>query len=150
MQINRDERLAKTQAFGMLAVMALVAVTVHFWPRETAVATPSRRVVAVPAAVAADRQPAPRASMAVTVPVRRLVPRSVALVEPATPELPLAFQRSTPVLAPLEFLPGAPIAIPAVPAPTAGNGAVTGAMQKTGRSLAGAFKKTGRAFRRTF
>jgi hypothetical protein len=161
MQVTRDERLAKLQAFSILAVMALVAIAVHFWPSESAVVMTARPVAAARSTAGPERQPAARARMRVSVPAHRPGPRPVASVQAVPTEPPRVsgsssgptlLSLSRPALASLPSLPGTSMAMSPAPspAPSKTGGAVTRAMQTTGKSLAGAFKKTGSAFRRAF
>jgi hypothetical protein len=150
MQVIRDERLAKLQALSIVAVMALVGIAVHFWPRETAVVTTPSPVVAAHSTPAPERQRASRTPARVSARSPRPVPRAVAVFETAPTDLAhTATMPATPAIASLPTLPGTPFAVSRAPqAPTSGR--VTGAMQTSGKSLAGAFKKTGSAFRRAF
>ena len=161
MEINRDGPVAKLQAFSMLGLMAVVAVTVHFWPRQPEVLMTSPAAVAAPAREPIDRQPASREWSRVAAPVQHRAPRAAVAVGPAEPsggELPRPVELSGPPLAALPSLPGTPLPLGSdLDSPAAkdrdltpAGGAVTRGMQTTGRSLAGAFKKTGSAFRRAF
>jgi hypothetical protein len=150
MQVIRDERLAKLQALSIVAVMALVAIAVHFWPREAGVVMTPSPIVAAHSTPAPERQRAFRTPTRVTARPPRPVPGRVAAFETVPTELahPSSLP-GAPAIASLAALPGTPFAVSRAPsAPTSGG--VTGAMQTTGKSLAGAFKKTGSAFRRAF
>ena len=91
--------------------------------------------------------------MRVSVPAHRPGPHPVASVQAVPTEPPrVSGSFSGPTLASLPSLPGTSMAMSPAPspAPSKTGGAVTRAMQTTGKSLAGAFKKTGSAFRRAF
>ena len=152
MQVNRSERLAKAHGLSILGLMAVIALTVYFWPAPPAPVMTSPPLMSGPSLVPATAPPVHRAPKRPHAPAPWPAPAASARIQAVTIELPRAVEFASPLtIEPIASVPGAQIAVPPIPeAPAAGHGAVTQAMQTTGRSVAGAFKKTGGAFRQAF
>lgn len=151
MQVNRDERLAKAQGLSILGLMAVIALTVYFWPAPPAPVVTSPRIMSGPPPVAAAAPPVYRTPKRPHTPARRPAPAAPARMQAITIGPPPALEVAPPLtIEPIASVPGAQIALSRVPEAPASTGAVTRAMQATGKSVAGAFRKTGGAFRRAF
>ena len=61
MQVNRDERLAKAHGLSILGLMAVIALTVYFWPAPPAPVMTSPPLMSGPSLVPATAPPVHRA-----------------------------------------------------------------------------------------